>query len=317
MRALFARLRQRLFRWQSDGTQPIRLGQRRIFILPSAGGLRYALLLIVMLLAAINYQLALGHALVFLLAGLGIVGMIHTFRNLHQLEITPVGSPPVFAGETALFRLQLHNTRPTPRPALCFQVPGEAPATVHLAGSAAGFVDIPVLARQRGRLPLPRLQLSSDYPLGLYRAWAYLQPAMSCTIYPRPLDTPLPPASATNDRGGLSGQGGEEDFSGLRERQPADSPRHVHWKASARDDGQRPLQVKQFADGARAELRLDWQLTLPADDETRLAQLCGWVLAAEAAGLSYALILPDAATPCAHGPDHCRLCLERLALYPA
>ena len=34
------------------------------------------------------------------LAGLGIVGMIHTFRNLHDLVITPGRPEPVFAGET-------------------------------------------------------------------------------------------------------------------------------------------------------------------------------------------------------------------------
>jgi hypothetical protein len=35
-----------------------------------------------MLIGAINYNLSLGHALVFLLAGLGLVAMVHTFRNL-------------------------------------------------------------------------------------------------------------------------------------------------------------------------------------------------------------------------------------------
>ena len=38
---------------------------------------------------AINYNLSLGHALVFLLAGLGLVSMVHTFRNLVGLRITP------------------------------------------------------------------------------------------------------------------------------------------------------------------------------------------------------------------------------------
>jgi hypothetical protein len=61
------------------------------------------LALVVMLLGAINYNLALGHALVFLLAGLGVVGMIHTFRNLFGLVITPGRCEPVFAGETAHF----------------------------------------------------------------------------------------------------------------------------------------------------------------------------------------------------------------------
>src|SRR5574343_2038404 len=116
--SLVAHLKQALFRWGSDGTAPLRLGQRRIFILPSRGGLLFALALVVMLLGAINYNLALGHALVFLLAGLGIGGMIHTFRNLFGLVITPGRPQPVFAGQNALFPLSLDNDRKAPRLAL-------------------------------------------------------------------------------------------------------------------------------------------------------------------------------------------------------
>lgn len=115
---IVATLKQQLFRWRSDGTAPLRLGQRRIFIIPSRGGLLFAAALVVMLIGAINYNLALGHALVFLLAGLGIVGMIHTFRNLHGLIITPGRSTPVFAGETAYFELTLENEHSSPRLAL-------------------------------------------------------------------------------------------------------------------------------------------------------------------------------------------------------
>ena len=47
------------------------------------------LALLVMLIGAINYNLALGHALVFLLASLGLTGMVHSFRNLHRLRLLP------------------------------------------------------------------------------------------------------------------------------------------------------------------------------------------------------------------------------------
>lgn len=68
-------LRQWLFRFGRDEQSPIVLTQRRIFIVPSGAGLLFVVVLCVMLLGAINYDLSLGHALVFLLAGLGIVAM--------------------------------------------------------------------------------------------------------------------------------------------------------------------------------------------------------------------------------------------------
>jgi hypothetical protein len=122
---IVATLQRRLFRWQSDGTAPLRLSQRRIFIIPTRGGLLFALALVVMLLGAINYNLALGHALVFLLAGLGIIGMVHTFRNLHGLIITPGRSEPVFAGEMAHFQLTRGNDRPSARLALELEAAGK------------------------------------------------------------------------------------------------------------------------------------------------------------------------------------------------
>jgi uncharacterized protein (DUF58 family) len=312
---LLATLKQRLFRWRSDGTAPLRLGQRRVFIVPSRGGLLFALALIVMLLGAVNYNLALGHALVFLLAGLGIVGMIHTFRNLHGLVVTPGRCEPVFAGETAHFPLVLDNDRPSPRPALELAADLGFPVNATVDGKKSTKTNIPLTAARRGWLELPRVRLSTRYPLGLFTAWAYLQPAMRCLVYPCPVAAPLPPALPAAAGGERSGDGGQEDFAGFRQRQPADSPRHVAWKASARDmEG--PLLVKQFAGGAQVEGVFDWQQTDPSlPEETRLGILTGWVLAADAADIRYGLRLPALDIPSASGDAHRQRCLEALALF--
>ena len=316
---LIAELKRRLFRWQSDGSAPLRLTQRRIFILPTRAGLLFAAALLAMLTGAINYNLALGHALVFLLAGLALIGMVHAFRNLHGLTIAPGRCLPVFAGDLALFPLQLSSDRTTPRLALEFRA-GDEPKTVGCAVAAHGMTEtaIPVAAARRGWLELPRTRLATTYPLGLFVAWSYLQPAMRCLVYPQPLPTPLPPQQPATRSGDQRGNGGQEDFSGFRARQPADSPRHVAWKASARDGGQRPLLVKQFAGGAQHELQLDWSLTPEtAAPETRIAILAGWVLAADETGASYGLRLPGQEIAPDSGDAHRHRCLEALALFPA
>ncbi|PKO39757.1 MAG: DUF58 domain-containing protein [Betaproteobacteria bacterium HGW-Betaproteobacteria-4] len=268
-----------------------------------------------MLIGAINYNLALGHALVFLLAGLGVVGMIHTFRNLHGLIVTPGRSGPVFAGETAHFELMLDNDRPTPRLGLELEAESGNPVFATVNRKKSSKLNIPVSSKSRGWLTLPRVRLSTRYPLGLYTAWAYLQPAMRCLVYPQPIAAPLPDSSPTPLGGERSGDGGQEDFAGFRDRQPADSPRHVAWKASARNAGEGPLLIKQFAGGAQVELMLDWQLTDAAlSDETRIGILTGWVLAADAADAHYGLRLPGIDIPTGSGERHRQLCLEALAL---
>lgn len=314
--APLAKIRQWLFRFGPDTQIPIVLGQRRIFILPTGTGMLYAIVLAVMLLGAINYSLSLGHALVFLLAGLGFVAMVHTFRNLVALQISPGRTDPVFAGETARFRLLVNNPRQYERRALEFTI-GESPAAhLHIPPLAQAVVEVPCATGQRGCLVPGRVTLTTRYPLGLFRAWSYPHPPLSCVVYPKPLETPLPSNSATADSGQSPGNLGHEDFTGLRVRQPNDSPRHIAWKAVARDIDSRPLLVKQFAGGADGRLLLDLALT-PAglDIETRLSILCGWILAAEQQQLRYGLRLPGVDLEPARGPTHRDTCLEALALY--
>lgn len=319
MTVLPAAFKDWLFRWQkSDGSGPVVLTQRRIFILPSRAGLLFATALAVMLLGAINYTLALGHALVFLLAGLGMAGMVHTFRNLAGLCIAPGRPEAVFAGETAHFPLHLVNDRPTPRLGLEFQAGDGALVACDVAADGRREIALPVPAARRGWLELPRVRLSTRYPLGLFVAWSYPRPALRCLVYPRPGEFPLPPALPAAASGERQGDAGQEDFAGFRPHQPADSPRHVAWKAVARDPAGGPLLVKQFAGGAASELWLDRDL-LPAgiDPESGLSILTGWVLAAEAAGLAYGLRLVDSELAPASGEGHRRRCLEALALAAA
>ena len=84
--ALRHRLHEAFVRWalrvRPPEAAPIVLTPRRVYVLPTRAGLAYAFALGVILLGAMNYNLSLGHALVFLLAGLGIVAILHTFRNL-------------------------------------------------------------------------------------------------------------------------------------------------------------------------------------------------------------------------------------------
>src|SRR5665647_1647431 len=81
------------------------LRQQRVYILPTRPGLAFAMALIVMLIGSINYNLSLGYILTFLLASMALVAILHTFRNLVHLHITPGRVEPVFAGEIAWFEL--------------------------------------------------------------------------------------------------------------------------------------------------------------------------------------------------------------------
>jgi uncharacterized protein (DUF58 family) len=296
---------------------PILLTQRRIYVLPTRAGLMYALALAVMLIGAINYNLGLGHALVFLLAGLGFVAILHTFRNLVGLRLT-VGVPtPVFAGDTARFPLRLHNAEARPRRRLRMTLPDRAAETIDVPPRDVARVLLSLPATRRGWLALPRVTLDTVWPLGLIRAWSYAAPELLCLVYPRPATAgpPIQDLDGVQD-GRPPSDSGDADFAGLRRHQPSDPPHHVAWKSAARLGPDAALQTKQFAGTTARALWLDWEALPPGIDlETRLSVLTRWTLDAEKAGLSWGLRLPGRTLPQARGQAHLHACLKALALH--
>lgn len=321
--ALAATLRERFARWalrtRPPEPVPVVLGQRRIYVLPTRAGLMYTISLLVMLIGSINYNLSLGYALSFLLAGLGIVAILHTFRNLIGLRLTPGRSEPVFADETAHFLVVLDNPRAEARPRVQLRPAGGSAEIADIDAATQTTVRLGLPATRRGWLALPRITIETTYPLGLVRAWSYAAPAAHCLVYPRPAESAPPlPTQGGGASGHMQEARGSEDFAGLKRHQPADSPRHVAWKAVARQDAAAPLQTKRFAGAAAETSWLEWNQTPPtADTEHRLAILARWLLDAAEAGLSWGLRLPGTELAPDGGDAHLHTCLKALALHEA
>lgn len=293
----------------------VMLSHRRVYILPARLGWLFGATLSILLIGSINYALGLGFALTFLLAGLGLAGMVHTARNLGRIGVTAGRAEPVFAGEPAQFRLHLDNRAGFDRPAILARHIGSGSQLVFdiPAHGIAEFV-LEVPATRRGWLPIGRLLLETRFPLGLFRAWSYVEPEARCLVYPKPERSPLPAARTQAAAGAQRSQAvGNDDFSGLRTYQLSDSPRQVAWKAVARTGD---MLTKQFTGEAAAELWLDARL-LPAGMplEQRLSRLAGWVLVAERDGVHYGLRLPGVEIAPSRGEPHAASCLQTLALY--
>lgn len=303
-----------LFQWRGPERGTIVLVQRRVFILPTRQGLLYAGVILLMLIGSVNYDLSLGFILAFLLGAAGIQTMLLTFRNLAHLRITAGRVLPVFAGEQAHFQLHFHNNTRADRYSI--GVTGDQITADYIDVTADGTVvaTVPVRALRRGWLRPGRITLFSRFPLGLFRAWSYAEPDVQCLVYPEPAQPglPLPPSSPGDGEGGMAGQG-QDEFSGLRPYRPGDSPRHIAWKAVARDD---TLLTKQFAGRADSELWLSWD-ALPSQmsTEQKLSHLVRWTLEADSRSLIYGLRLPGTTLPPASGPMHRTDCLRALALH--
>ena len=314
-------LRQRIadwiFRAKFPEAAPVKLIQRRIFILPSRTGYFFAFVLLLLLLTSINYTLSLGFLLTFLLGGMVSISMLHTFRNLARLSISPGMVDPVFAGETAQFTLVLSNPS-MPRFAVGVtraKIRVTVPQFGDIPLDATATIYIPVAAEKRGRMAVGRLEIFTEYPVGLFHAWSYVDFGTSCLVYPRPdPGAGALPIDARSKSEGNIPIAGDDDFQSLRTYKPGDTPRQIAWKALARGQG---LLVKEFGSMTSADLWLDYDALAGIDVEQRLSRLTWWVLEAERAQLPYGLKLPGNSIAPARGKHHRDACLEELALFGA
>ncbi|MES9897239.1 MAG: DUF58 domain-containing protein, partial [Candidatus Thiodiazotropha endolucinida] len=100
---------------------------------------------------------------------------------------------------------------------------------------------------RRGKFQLRQLTLSSSYPFGVVRHSRHLTTdRLDVLVLPRVYNLqriPLPVIADANSDGDLRipQQGGQDEFVAVREYTQGDTLRHIHWRASAR---QQQLVVK-------------------------------------------------------------------------
>jgi uncharacterized protein (DUF58 family) len=318
-------------RWQRwwQGRQPQadthQTTQRNVYIVPTLAGVAFCGTLGVLLLASINEQLSLGYALTFALTGAGLASMHTTHANLRGLQMDLKAPDGVHAGSEYALELRLHN-------------PGSArfgiavSAQLDSGTTEPAWVDVPALghailklrlpAGRRGRRELPRLVITTRFPLGFFRAWSYWRPASQVWVYPRPEDVPVPfpaQAEAGADEAASTRQAASgTDFSGVRSYRRGDSMKQVLWRKSALAlDLGLPLWVRETEASLAQDLWLDWRDTHGRDVEARLSRLAAWVLAAERLGQPYGLRLAGQEIAPALGTAHARASLQALAGFAA
>lgn len=293
--------------------QTITLERRHIYALPTRYGFLFAIMLFVMLLGSTNYNNSLGFMLTFLLASLVLISILYTYRNIARLELTAGRCVPAYAGGHARFVVHVHDHEQVQRHALWIAPKRGTAVTLDVTPGTSETGELSLPAPRRGHLALPRLTVSTTFPLGLVRAWSYVELDMDCLVYPQPASNgPLPHArrQGLGERSGS--EPGSDDFLGFRAYQSGDSLRHVHWKALARE---LPLLTKQFAASESPELWLEWTALPSLDSEARLRVLCRAVIEVERLGRRYGLRMPGVTIAPGLGDAHRQACLEALALY--
>ncbi len=294
-------------------------GQRNIYIVPTAGGLFFAVVLLVLLVASINYQLSLGYALTFLLAGSALASMHMTHGTLRGLQMHLHTGGPAFAGGHADIDITIANPGAARYGIGLGWRHGDERAWADLPARGSSTVRLQIPLHRRGWQDLPSLIAETRFPLGLFRAWTVWRPQARVLAWPQPEHPapPLPAGEAGEAHDGTRSSSPAAEgvaFDGVRPWRRGDALRQVAWKKVAHTG---ELVSRDREPAARRELWLDDTAarTPDGDPERRLSRLAAWVLAADRAGLAAGLRLGGREWPPDAGEAHRRALLDALGTW--
>ena len=310
-------MQRRMARWirrrQGADVLPVTLHRRRLYILPTRTGMAFGLLLLLMLIAGLNYANSLALLTTFLLAGLALVSMHACHRNLLGLTVTELSSQDSFAGGDAQVQVRLANPGAPTRVGIELETAAGAAAACSVPANGTAAVRLQIATPVRGAIPIGRLRIRTTWPFGLFRGWTWLHVADELTVYPRPHGSRPMPVAAGARGGATPRDSGElDEWATLRAFREGDSPRQVAWKAYARGA---PLLVKEYTASGSAERLFDFSALAGLDTEQRLSQLAKWIASSAADGERFGLKLPQRFIELDQGPAHRQRCLRALARY--
>ncbi|MGO1513793.1 MAG: DUF58 domain-containing protein [Agrococcus casei] len=133
---------------------------------------------------------------------------------------------------------------------------GGVPVTIALPKLSRGDqhdIRLPIDTSSRGRIDVGPVHLSHTDPLGILERRTRLSEGLSLMVHPRTVRIPAASSGLVRDLEGEASQDLSTDdvaFHSLRDYQPGDDPRIVHWRTSAKHG---TLLVRQFEPSRRSD----------------------------------------------------------------
>ncbi|MCT8986043.1 DUF58 domain-containing protein [Shewanella phaeophyticola] len=324
-RLIPASMTKRWDRWLTRRLPPqkhITLSHRSIFILPSGFGLFWMGLIVLLYLFGTNYQNNLVIGLSLLLASVFHTCIIYSYKNLAGLSFNAVNPPIAYAGDDSPFPIMLtgHTSNKhsdTSHQQICLQFKHQRHVRLkHMEQQSVAAV--PFEHPKRGHLTPGRIKVSSNFPLGLCRAWSYVDLDIHHVIFAKPeacdivLSSQLSDSDSQHEHGKL--RPGVDDYKGLRAYVPGESLKQVAWKQWAQDKG---MLSKEFAEPEGLPVWLSLAQTSGKDLEQQLSRLAWQVDKLSQTQQIFGLILGNTVINQHTGEAHRIACQTAIATYQA
>lgn len=282
-----SRFKQQVRQWIAKRFQVDRsktLLQKDILVFIHTHGFLYLALILITFIAGINYGNNLILGFCFLLSAILCISFYLTFKQLHALHIEVVSDEVGQVGQVLALKLFLKQRSNVAR---YLQIQWHDQEQIFYLDQAQQSLELGFFPQQRGEYAFDTIKIYSTYPLGLVRAWTYLNLKQKLWIAPKAYDWQKEhknQPSHTNDS--------LDEFRELRTFQQGDSYQNVAWKQVARGQG---FFIKMFeAQANHQHLEIDYQQIPAQSHEEKLSFMMGLIEQCEQFGDDYALILPHA-----------------------
>ncbi len=234
--------------------------------------------------AAVNTANNLIYVITSTLLGFMLISGIAGKTNLASVEVKISLPEEIYAETPAPVVVQVRNQRRfLPVFLVSVSVELEQVLFPYLDGLGQASRTISLRFDRRGMTPSIRLWVSSPFPFGFFVRSRPLKPIPPIVVFPKllPCGVPSKPSPRTmlgDDKAFEDRTGEEHDLRSIREYQPGDPLKKIHWKSSARTG--RWL-TKEFSIAAEDSLMVDPALLPFKNLEARLscaAFIINWAL---------------------------------------
>lgn len=222
---------------------------------PTSRGYVVCILGLIWFLVALVHQTLFAFVFACAAVALTIASFLAALLSLHGVRVSRAAVGDAEAGQVVSMPVVVSNRlRRRRQPLVILESCGFAATDPHatvvpsLRGREERVVNRRVLAMKRGEFELDVLTVRSGDPAGLFVRERFFSCPRSMLVMPgvEPLpDLELAPPSGmmATDGNPVSASGASQEFFGIREYNPTDGMRHIHWRASARFG---KLMVREF-----------------------------------------------------------------------
>jgi len=277
------------------------------------GGIIFITLTVFLGVAAANTGNNLLYMLVSSLLSIMLVSGLISILNLRNVVIKVKAPGEVFANREAVFKVFVASR--LNMPSFLIRISSGRDSVIFpVVDRKSRCGEIYMSFRKRGVVKKIRVELSSNFPIGMFQRSQLVDVLVDVVVFPEPVEHSLLPANGGENQGSSVMETVKKEVSGeyMGAREYWQDPlKLVHWKLTAKLER---LYVKEYSKegGLPVVLTLD---SVKGDVEERLSKLTFLVLKLLENGYKVGLRIKDKEIPPDTGREHKVRLLSELAFY--